>query len=98
MPCLCQLLAGDLELHPSCIGHVWVFENLSAEDMEALANAAMRKRYAPGDVIVTQGQQAREMFLIKAGRVKLTKVTDDGQEMTLDIRQGGDFIGREHAQ
>ena len=33
------------------------------------------------------------MFLIKAGRVKLTKVTEDGQEMTLDIRQGGDFIG-----
>jgi CRP/FNR family transcriptional regulator len=33
------------------------------------------------------------MFLIKAGRVKLTKVTEDGGEMTLDIRQSGDFIG-----
>lgn len=93
MSCLCERLAKDLDLHPTCIGHVWVFENLSSGDLAALANAATRKRYSRGDMIFTQGQRANEMFLIKAGRVKLTKVTEDGGEMTLDIRQGGDFIG-----
>jgi len=93
MSCLCERLAKGLELHPRCIGHVWVFENLSTEDLTALADAAGRKRYRRGDMIFTQGQRADEMFLIKAGRVKLTKVTEDGGEMTLDIRQGGDFIG-----
>jgi CRP/FNR family transcriptional regulator len=33
------------------------------------------------------------MFLIKAGRVKLSKVTEDGTEITLDIRKAGDFLG-----
>jgi CRP/FNR family transcriptional regulator len=33
------------------------------------------------------------MFLIKAGRVKLSKFTEDGDEITLDIRKAGDFLG-----
>lgn len=93
MPCLCELLAKDLELHPTCIGHLWMFENLSSDDLTALSDAATRNRYRRGDMIFTEGQRASEMFLLKAGRVKLTKITEDGGEMTLDIRQGGDFIG-----
>lgn len=93
MTCLCEHLAKDLELHPTCIGHLWMFENLSRADLTALSDAATRNRYRRGDMIFTEGQRANEMFLIKAGRVKLTKVTEEGGEMTLDIRQGGDFIG-----
>ena len=33
------------------------------------------------------------MFLIKGGRVKLSKVLEDGTELTLDIRKAGDFVG-----
>ena len=35
------------------------------------------------------------MFLIKAGRVKLTKVHEDGQEITLDMCKPGDFPGEQ---
>ena len=33
------------------------------------------------------------MFLIKNGRIKLSKVNEDGSEVTLDFRKAGDFIG-----
>ena len=33
------------------------------------------------------------MFLIKGGRIKLSKVTEEGLEITLDIRKAGDFLG-----
>ena len=33
------------------------------------------------------------MFLIKGGHVKLSKVLEDGTELTLDIRKAGDFVG-----
>ena len=33
------------------------------------------------------------MFLIKAGRGKLSKITAEGNEITLDIRKAGDFLG-----
>ena len=33
------------------------------------------------------------MFLLKAGRVRLSKLLEDGTEFTLDIRKAGDFLG-----
>lgn len=40
-----------------------------------------------------QGDPSDEMFLIKGGRVKLSKILEDGTELTLDIRKAGDFFG-----
>jgi len=40
-----------------------------------------------------QGDSADKMFLIKGGRIKLSKVLEDGSELTLDIRKAGDFVG-----
>jgi CRP-like cAMP-binding protein len=92
--CLCEKLAGDsLELSSVCLGSLWVFANLGPADMEALARAAQRRRWAKGETIFAQGEAARRMFLLKAGRVKLCKVTPEGNELILDIRGGGDFLG-----
>jgi len=33
------------------------------------------------------------MFLVKGGKVKLSKVLENGTEITLDIRKEGDFLG-----
>jgi CRP-like cAMP-binding protein len=92
--CLCEEIAGkEIELSPICIGDLWIFENLSAAEMGALVQGALRKAYDRGQTVFLQGDPAREMFLLKAGRVKLSKVTEDGAEITLDIRKAGDFLG-----
>jgi CRP/FNR family transcriptional regulator len=70
-----------------------VFGNLEAEEMAALAQAALRKTYKKGQVVFSQGDPANQMFLLKAGRVKLGKLTAEGNEITLDIRKAGDFLG-----
>lgn len=44
---------------------------------------------------VSQAHRADRMFLIKAGRVRLTKVQEDGHEITLDLRKPGDFLGEQ---
>jgi CRP/FNR family transcriptional regulator len=94
MGCLCEELAGkDVVLSPTCIGHLWIFENLEPVELEALSEAALRKKYERGQAIFQQGDPAKEMFLVKAGRVKLSKVMEDGTEITLDIRKAGDFLG-----
>jgi CRP/FNR family transcriptional regulator, cyclic AMP receptor protein len=94
MPCRCEQIAGkDIHLSPICIGHLWIFQNLNPEELEALTHRALRKKYAKGQVLFTQGDPARGMFLIKGGRVKLNKVFEDGTEITLDIRKAGDFVG-----
>lgn len=94
MACLCEQLAqGQIEITPTCIGSLWIFENLRPPELEALAASAQRQRRARGEVIFRQGQRADQMFLIKGGRAKLSKVTEEGQEITLDIRKAGDFLG-----
>ncbi|MCB2188145.1 MAG: Crp/Fnr family transcriptional regulator [Deltaproteobacteria bacterium] len=94
MKCICQELAGDdIELSPVCVGNLWMFQSLQPEEARALAGQAMRRRYAKGEVIFYQGDAANQMFLIKGGVVKLSKVTEEGAEITLDIRGPGDSLG-----
>jgi CRP/FNR family transcriptional regulator, cyclic AMP receptor protein len=92
--CLCRDLAGEeLALSSNCIGNLWVFKNLQPEELGALAQRALRKIHERGEPIFLQGDRADSMFLIKAGRVKLSKTLEDGIEITLDIRKAGDFLG-----
>lgn len=94
MTCLCKKLAGhDIELSPTCIGQLWIFQNLEIEEIQALSREALRKRSAKGETLFVQGDPTDEVFLIKGGLVKLTKVLEDGTELTLDIRKAGDFVG-----
>ncbi len=94
MACLCEQIAGnDIDLSPTCIGHLWIFQNLEAEEIEALSREAIRKKSTTGQTLFLQGDPTDEMFLIKGGRVKLSKVLEDGTELTLDIRKAGDFVG-----
>ncbi len=90
--CLCDRLAGP-GLHPRCIGQVWLFDGLDPEARETVARDLERRRLAPGEVLFRQGDPADTMYLLKAGSVKLWKVTEDGRALTLDIRRPGDLLG-----
>jgi CRP-like cAMP-binding protein len=76
-----------------CLGHVWLFESLEPLDMQALVTSAVRRIYRPGQTVFVQADPTDRMFLIKAGRVRLSKLLEDGTEFTLDIRKAGDFLG-----
>lgn len=92
--CLCEKTFGkELPLSSNCIGNLWIFQNLPPDERAILAERAMRKIHEQGSPIFTQGDRADAMFLIKAGRVRLSKTTEEGQEITLDIRKSGDFLG-----
>ncbi len=94
MSCLCTQIAGkDIDLSPICIGHFWLFKDLGTKELEALSHDAQRRKMTKGDILFHQGDQADEMFLIKGGRIKLSKIFEDGREVTLDIRKAGDFVG-----
>jgi CRP-like cAMP-binding protein len=94
MGCLCEQIAGDEHiLSPVCIGHLWLFEHLARPELEALATAANRKTLSPREAVFHQGDPADSIVLIKSGRVKLSKVLNDGAEVTLDYRKAGDFLG-----
>jgi hypothetical protein len=51
MTCLCEKIAGkDIDLSPTCIGHLWIFQNLDPEELEALSREALRKKSAAANL------------------------------------------------
>jgi CRP/FNR family transcriptional regulator len=70
MACLCEKIAGkDIDLSPTCIGHLWIFENLEPEELEALSHEALRKKSVKGQALFLQGDPADRLmkcFLSKA--------------------------------
>lgn len=80
-------------MSPLCLGHAWVFENLQPEELVAMIRIAVQKLYSPGEAIFVQADPTDRMFFIKAGRVRLSKLLEDGTELMLDIRKAGDLLG-----
>ena len=94
MTCFCEQIAGkDIDLSSTCLGHLWVFRDLEPAETEALNRQALRKKLGRGQLLFQQDDPADEVFLIKGGRIKLSKIFENGNEITLDIRKAGDFIG-----
>jgi CRP/FNR family transcriptional regulator, cyclic AMP receptor protein len=92
--CQCNASAGDSPgMHPSCVGQAWIFEGIKAKDWEKILPNLLHKQWSPGDILFRQGDPASSMILLKMGSIKLWKVTEDGKELTLDIRNAGDFLG-----
>lgn len=96
MGCLCNSIAGkNFPFVSTCIGRLWMFDNLQQAELEALVAVARRRQFKRGQIIFMQGTPGAEMFLIKAGRVKLSKLNEEGSEITIDIRKAGDFLGEQ---
>ena len=94
MTCHCDNSIPDgMTVSPQCIKDIWLFSEFDAKDMAALASVGKRKTYRPGDVVFHQGDVADSMFLIKSGRIKLSKIFEDGRQVTLDYRKAGDTFG-----
>lgn len=92
--CTCEQIAGPgAQLAQECFAHLWIFEHLRPSEVEALLAAAWRARFSAGEAVFHQHALADAMFLIKGGRLKLTRATDDGRDLILDIRKAGDVVG-----
>jgi len=68
-------------------------EGLTAEEVRFLSHRSVERSFQSGEAVFLQGDRSDSLFLILAGRIKLSKVLEDGSEILLDIRGAGDFIG-----
>ena len=94
MQCICERLGADFsELAPTCIGNLWLFRDLLGETLMAMSQSAIRYRKQRGERVFLEGDLADTMFLIKGGRIKLSKLAESGNELVLGYRKPGDFIG-----
>ncbi|MDF2936679.1 MAG: Crp/Fnr family transcriptional regulator [Paenibacillaceae bacterium] len=70
------------------IGHF-----LTAENVSRLENIMYPQNAPEGSHVFWEGDKAEKLFYIRKGQVKITKSTEDGKELILNILQKGDFFG-----
>src|SRR3954463_11754920 len=70
-----------------------VLQDVPAEALQILAPNVKIGTYRPRQVIYLPGDRAQGVHFLTQGRIKISKVTRDGKELTLAYRTEGDFFG-----
>lgn len=80
---------------PSTAGvlrRVPLFADLSDTEIKFLAERAVPRRYAPGEVIFTEGDDCPGLFVIESGNVRIFKSSPSGREQVLAIETPGNSV------
>lgn len=66
---------------------------LDPEDRAAVISLGRPRRYRRGAPIIIEGDHSDTVFVLVAGRVKVTVVTADGREILLAVQGPGELLG-----
>jgi CRP/FNR family transcriptional regulator len=74
-------------LHPklTSLSQIPLFASLNAAEMQALAQRAVERRFADGEMLFWEGEACAGIFLIAEGSVKIFKTSPNGREMMLAL-------------
>jgi CRP/FNR family cyclic AMP-dependent transcriptional regulator len=66
---------------------------LEEAEREPLYQLGVKRSFPPGSMLMFQGEPDERVMLLLAGRVKVSRVDQDGREVLLSIRDPGDVLG-----
>ncbi len=73
--------------------HVRLFCNLPDAALEEFDRIGVQVSHAPGAKLFSEGDAARNVFVLCSGQVKLSTTSRDGRTMILKIAVPGDLLG-----
>ena len=76
-----------------CMKDLEIFSALTSLEREEVGKLAIKKVYKKNEFIFREGEVADSIYLIKYGRVRVFKTSDEGKELTLDYFKSEDILG-----
>jgi CRP/FNR family cyclic AMP-dependent transcriptional regulator len=70
-----------------------LFSSVGDDDLASVASLLIERKFPKHKTIVEEGLQGEYMYVIREGRVKVTKLSGDGREKILELLGTGDFFG-----
>jgi CRP/FNR family transcriptional regulator len=70
-----------------------VFSTLSAEELERVAQVAVPRRFAAGEVVFKEGDEGSTCYIVRSGRARAIREHPDGRSITLAHFARGDIFG-----
>lgn len=74
------------------LARVPIFSDLSEVELKFLADRAVTKRYAPGELIFSEGDPCAGLFAIESGDVRIFKTSVAGREQVLTVEHAGSSV------
>ncbi len=71
---------------------VGIFADLSPTELQFLAERAVPREYAPGELIFTEGEMCAGLFVVEKGHVRIFKSSPSGREQVLSMEGPGSSI------
>lgn len=78
-----------MKSHENCL----IFSGVIRAHLAELRAFTAERRHQRGQTVYCLDDPADEIYLIQEGRVKILRLSPDGQQKILDIYQAGDFFG-----
>ena len=69
-----------------------LFAKLPPESLRLLAQTVVRKQLQTGEMVFSEGQTCKGLYLIDSGVVKLFKASKDGREQVVSTHGPGDSL------
>ena len=70
-----------------------LFETLDRAALDALSERLIERRFDRGQVVFTEEETGEYMYIVREGRVKVSRWLPDGREVILAFRGPTDFFG-----
>ena len=70
-----------------------LFSRVGEGDLEELATHLIERRFPKNATVVEEGLPGDYMYVIREGRVKVTKASEDGREKIMNFLEAGAFFG-----
>jgi CRP-like cAMP-binding protein len=70
-----------------------LFSEVEEEDLRRLAGHLIERRFPRDSTLIQEGQPGDYMYVLREGRVKVTKLSGAGREKILEILTEGAFFG-----
>lgn len=82
-----------MSCNPDVLKQVPLFARLDADETAVLADQVELKRFAPRQRIYKMGEPSERAYVMVSGKVRVTTVDEDHQEVVVDEPKEGDFFG-----
>lgn len=77
----------------SCLSSVELFADLSPAEIKAIDQMAPARSFRNGEFVFSQSEPVTALFILKKGRVRIFRVTEDGKALTMAILEPGAVFG-----
>ena len=76
-----------------CASIVPIFKNLQYSELQKINSLITKKNHQKGAALFIEGDVAKDLHIVRYGRVKLYEMSEDGRQQIIRLLEPGDFFG-----